>query len=126
MSHTRHEDAALRIQTIRIRSQDGAQSDATVFTPEQSPPSAVIVCIPAMGVAARYYESVALELARLGFCVVTTELRGIDSSSVRASRSVDFGYRELIVYDLSAVIAGFARCSRQSRCSSLDTASARI
>lgn len=105
MQQIQHEDAAPRVQTIRIRSEDGVESDATVFAPPQPPPGAVIVCTPAIGVAARYYESFALELARLGFCVVTAELRGIGSSSVRARRGVDFGYRELIAYDLPAVIA---------------------
>ncbi len=89
---------------IRIRSPDGAESDATVFAGDE-PPSAVVVCTPAIGVAAAYYEGLAAELARRGACVVTAELRGVGSSSVRARRGVDFGYRELLELDLPAVIA---------------------
>ncbi len=36
--------------------------------------------------------------------MTTAELRGVGSSSVRARRGVDFGYRELITDDLPAVI----------------------
>jgi len=64
-----------------------------------------VVCTPAIGVAASYYDELAAELARRGPCVVVAELRGTGSSSIRARRGVDFGYRELLDYDLPAVIA---------------------
>lgn len=105
MQEIRNNDSAVRVRKIRIHSEDGAQADATAFAPEQTSPKAVIVCTPAIGMAARYYESLGRELARLGFCAVTADLRGVGSSTVRARRGVDFGYRELIAYDLPAVIA---------------------
>jgi len=90
---------------LRVRAPDGAESDATVFVVPEIPPRAVVVCFPAMGVAASYYAELARALARPGICVVTAELRGIGSSSLRASRAVNFGYRELVTLDLPSVIA---------------------
>lgn len=91
-------------QRIRIRSQDGAESDATVFAADAAPARAVVICTPALGISARYYEGLARALARPGLRVVTAELRGNGSSSVRARRGVDFGYHELVDLDLPAVI----------------------
>jgi predicted alpha/beta hydrolase len=90
---------------IRVRAADGAESDATLFDPDPGPPRATIVCTPAMGIGARHYEALAGELARRGFGVLTVELRGVGSSSVRARLGVDFGYRELVLDDLPAAIA---------------------
>jgi predicted alpha/beta hydrolase len=80
------EQDTLRVQKIRVRSGDGAESDASVFAGGSAEPRAVVVCTPAMGVAASYYEGLARELARHGLGVVTAELRGIGSSfEVRGS-----------------------------------------
>jgi predicted alpha/beta hydrolase len=80
------------------------ESEAVLFGREPSP-RAVIVCTPAMGVPARFYEPLAQELAERGLSAVTSELRGIGSSSVRVRRGVDFGYQELALRDLPAVIS---------------------
>src|SRR5262245_61755193 len=99
------EHDALVVQKIRVRSDDGAESDATVFLDGSSAPRALVVCTSAMGVAASYYEGLASELARRGLGVVTAESRGIGSSSVGVRRGIDFGYHELVEHDLAAVIA---------------------
>ncbi|MEM7361276.1 MAG: alpha/beta fold hydrolase [Pseudomonadota bacterium] len=65
--------------------------------------SSTIVCAPAMGVAARKYDTLALALSAHGFNVVIAELRGIGSSSVRASRAEDYGYHEMANIDLPAI-----------------------
>jgi predicted alpha/beta hydrolase len=57
-----------------------------------------------MGVRGSYYTDFAKMLSRAGFNVVTSDLRGVDSSSVRASRSCDFGYEEIISLDLPALV----------------------
>lgn len=56
-----------------------------------------------MGAPAKFYDRFAEALARRNFRVFVSELRGIGSSSVRASRAVDFGYRELLDDLASAV-----------------------
>lgn len=63
----------------------------------------VILVLPAMGVRATYYTPLANALHAAGCDVVTTEQRGNGSSTVRASRQVDFGYAEL-VRDLTTTI----------------------
>lgn len=90
---------------IRVRASDGAESDATLFAPGPGPPRATVVCTPAIGVANHLYEGLGRELARRGLCTLIAELRGVGSSSVRAGRGIDFGYRELIFEDLPAVLA---------------------
>lgn len=69
-----------------------------------SPPDArrVLVWLPALGVPARHYEPFAQALADRGIAVVVHEWRGFGSSSVRASRDCDWGYRELLLVDIPA------------------------
>lgn len=55
-----------------------------------------LLWIPALGVPARHYEGFAAALARKGITVARHEWRGIGSSSLRASRERDWGYRALL------------------------------
>lgn len=61
-----------------------------------------LLWLPAMGVPARHYLPFADALAERGVAVFLHEWRGIGSSSLRASRTVDWGYRELLVEDITA------------------------
>ncbi|AXK71970.1 alpha/beta fold hydrolase [Lysobacter sp. TY2-98] len=69
-----------------------------------------IVWLPALGVPARSYEPFARALAARGMAVVVHEWRGFGSSSLRASRSSDWAYRELLMLDVPATLAS-ARAS---------------
>jgi len=62
----------------------------------------VLVWLPALGVPARSYQAFAMELASRGVAVVVHEWRGFGSSSWRASRERDWGYRELLGTDVPA------------------------
>ncbi len=64
-------------------------------------PRASLLWMPALGVAARHYIPLAEALAARGIAVFLHEWRGNGSSSVRASRSSDWGYLELLE-DLNA------------------------
>ena len=61
--------------------------------------------LPAMGMPARHYLPLAQALAALGVAVVLHEWRGVGSSSRRASRRCDWGYRALLQDDLPAALA---------------------
>ncbi len=65
----------------------------------------LLLCLPAMGVEARYYRPFALELARHGLHLVSGDLRGHGTSSVRAGRGTRFGYHQLVALDLEAMVA---------------------
>lgn len=61
---------------------------------EQSP---VFVCLPAMGVSSKQYAHLAHLLANeFNGIAITTDWRGLGTSSVRAKRGIDFGYKELL------------------------------
>ncbi|NNC99940.1 MAG: alpha/beta fold hydrolase [Gammaproteobacteria bacterium] len=91
------------IETLLIESAEGASSEIRVVgEPENA--SAVIVCFPAMGVKAEKYDVLASSLHRAGLAVVIAELRGHGSSSVRASRTQDFGYHTMLENDFPAVL----------------------
>ncbi len=89
---------------IEVRSEDGAATAITVYSSESRATGPVFLCTPAMGVKASYYEPLAKALHALGTTVVTADLRGVGLSSVRASRETDFGYREIVLYDMPAVL----------------------
>ncbi|MBI5569417.1 MAG: alpha/beta fold hydrolase [Desulfomonile tiedjei] len=95
----------IHTETLSVTAADGATSCVTVFagSSEATPP--VLICIPAMGVTAQYYEPLALACVAQGFQVVTADLRGNGCSSVRASRSSRFGYHEIVHYEMPAIVA---------------------
>ncbi|MGJ4729187.1 alpha/beta hydrolase family protein [Luteimonas sp. SDU101] len=72
-------------------------------------PRASLLWLPALGVAARHYLPFAEALAARGVAVFLHEWRGHGSSSMRASRRNDWGYRELLLYDIPASQATAAR-----------------
>jgi predicted alpha/beta hydrolase len=71
---------------------------------EVAPPKAtrMILLLPGMGISARHYISFAECLAERGTRVFIHEWRGNGSSSRRAGKGRDWGYRELIELDLQA------------------------
>lgn len=63
-----------------------------------------VLCLPALGVPAQKYDALAAELATMGIEVALHEWRGLATSSLRASRHVDWSYRELLGLDLEATL----------------------
>lgn len=70
-----------------------------------NPAAPILLCLPAMGVAASYYAGFCEALRESGMHVAMSDLRGLGSSSLRASRSCDFGYHEILSRDLGAFVA---------------------
>lgn len=87
-------------ETIRLHMTDGASADLVLYRPSEE--RAALLWVPALGVAARHYEPLALALAAEGIAVAIHEWRGIGSSDRRAGRRSDWGYRELLSDDLPA------------------------
>ncbi|MDJ0988508.1 MAG: alpha/beta fold hydrolase [Desulfobacterales bacterium] len=85
-----------------IRMGDGTRSVLTVFRNETSAP--VVICMPAMGVRAAFYEPLATNLCLRGLNVATADLRGLGASSVRVGRGTDFGYHDMLTHDWPAVL----------------------
>lgn len=91
--------------TISIQSADGVASAITVFkTAKATPTTPVFICLPAMGVKASYYVPLAQSLTKAGCHAVTADWRGIGLSSIRASKQVDFGFREMLEMDIPELI----------------------
>jgi predicted alpha/beta hydrolase len=84
-------------------SADGHRFEATVCRPPA--PSARLVFLSALGTPGRVYGRLGRELANHGIETVLPDWRGIASSSVRAHRRQDFGYRHLLEHDLPALLA---------------------
>lgn len=68
-------------------------------------PRSALFWIPALGVPANKYERWARALAEQGITVAVHEWRGNDTSSLRPSRTCDWGYRELLEVDVPASLA---------------------
>lgn len=91
-------------ELLPVRIGDGTSCNITFFGLLENKIQPLILCMPALGVAARSYRTLAESLARTGCAVVTADLRGAGESSVRASRETDFGYHETIAVDLPAIV----------------------
>src|SRR6187402_450669 len=92
--------AAVRAQDIPLRSNDGHAWSLLARIPDR--PRASLLWLPAMGVAARHYLPFAEALAARGVAMFVHEWRGNGSSTLRAVRVQDWGYRELLTTDLPA------------------------
>ena len=90
-------------QTLTITSADKHQFDATLF-PTDAPNAPILIFLSALGTPARVYGRFGREMVAHGVHVCAPDWRGIGSSSVRAGRSSDFGYRQLVEFDLASLI----------------------
>ncbi|GAB3507216.1 alpha/beta hydrolase family protein [Pseudoxanthomonas daejeonensis] len=86
-----------------VAADDGHRWTLLARLPAQ--PKARLLWLPALGVAARHYLPFAEALATRGIAVHLHEWRGNGSSSLRPSRTQDWGYRELLELDLPASLA---------------------
>ena len=90
-------------QTLTITTTDGHRFDATLY-PVDDPRAPVLIFLSALGTPARVYARLGREMIAHGVQLCAPDWRGIGSSSVRAGRTSDFGYRHLIEFDLAALI----------------------
>jgi len=79
---------------LEVASPDGHRASLLARIPPS--PTTSLLWVPALGVAARHYFPLAEALAARGIAVFLHEWRGNGSSSLRASRIHDWGYRELL------------------------------
>ena len=91
-------------EKITLTAADQHQFAATVY-PASTPGAPVLVFFSALGTPAKVYRHVGQAMAQQGVHFCAPDWRGIDSSSVRASRALDFGYRHLVELDMAAVVA---------------------
>ncbi len=83
------------MQTKSIKYSDNTTNKVTLFATKQKS-EVTLLCLPALGVRASYYEVLGKALCEENFNVITADWRGLGESSVRPSRKVDFGYKELV------------------------------
>ena len=91
---------------LPLQAGDGHRFELIACIPEH--PRRSLLWLPALGVAARHYLPLAEALAQRGVAVFVHEWRGHGSSSLRAGRHCDWGYRELLTVDLPASEAAVA------------------
>lgn len=90
-------------QQITVKLKDKATVQINI-TPSKNKDRPIILILPAMGVKAKYYTPFVEKLAAADFMVITNDLRGLGTSSIRPSSKVDFGYLDMIE-DLNAVVS---------------------
>lgn len=81
-----------------------ARSAANVWTHAQTNAPTVLF-LPAMGVHAGFYEALGQALHAAGFHVVIGDWRHHGAGSVKPSRNVDYGYKELVREDCAQLVA---------------------
>jgi predicted alpha/beta hydrolase len=91
---------------LPVTAADGHRTTLQARVPDA--PRATLLWLPGMGIAARHFLAFADTLAERGIAVFVHDWRGIGSSSVRAGRHGDWGYREVLTQDLPACEAAIA------------------
>lgn len=87
----------------KVSFSDGSSTELRLVRAEERDAPAVL-CLPAMGVRAEYYEVLADVFADEGFNVALADLRGNGTSSVRPSRRTSFGYADILEMELPAIV----------------------
>lgn len=82
---------------------DQHRFEANIY-PAENTAAPLLVFFSALGTPAKVYRHFGSEMSRNGVHVCAPDWRGIDSSSVRAGRACDFGYRHLVEMDMACVI----------------------
>ncbi len=90
-------------QQITVELKDKATVQINII-PSKNKDRPIILILPAMGVKAKYYTPFVEKLAAANFTVITSDLRGLGTSSIRPSSKVDFGYLDMIE-DLYTVVS---------------------
>ena len=85
---------------VEVETGDGHRFELIDVAPPS--PARTMLLLPGMGISARHYIAFAKCLAGRGTRVFIHEWRGNGSSSLRAGKGRDWGYRELIELDLEA------------------------
>ncbi len=107
-------------EEIIIRSEDGAEITAlylkagldsgSIQSLTNSSSDYLFLCLPAMGVAARYYAPLAKSLSEQGYDVLLCDFRGQGSSN-QSVPEAKFGYHEIVTRDIPAFVeAAKKRC----------------
>jgi len=94
--------------TFAVAAADGHRFEL-IYVPSAGPPEASLLLLPGMGLSARRYIDFARALAQAGLECFIHEWRGFGSSSLRAGRGRDWGYRELLNVDLPAARQQFEK-----------------
>lgn len=89
--------------SLRVHSIDGAEADLAITCPHDA--RFGVLWLPALGVSARNYRLWASTLAEMGVATALHEWRGTGTSDRRASRQQDWGYRQLLEFDIPASLA---------------------
>ncbi|MEP4525629.1 MAG: alpha/beta hydrolase, partial [Alloalcanivorax venustensis] len=69
-----------------------------------APDKPVMVLLPALGVAARFYDKLAATLTESGLNVAVMEQRGQGDSALRPGRRHNWGFAEVLDNDLPALL----------------------
>lgn len=88
------------IESLPVASADGHVAHLRLHRAAPGAPG--LLWLPALGVPASKYDAFGQSLAEQGVHCAVHEWRGNDSSSLRARRGRDWGYRELLQQDLPA------------------------
>lgn len=94
-------------QDITCTARDGHRFTVQARVPPS--PRAVLLWLPALGIAARHYATFADALAARGIATLLHEWRGHGGSDLRAGDGRDWGWRVLLQDDLDASVAALAQ-----------------
>jgi len=95
--------ATVEIKNIIYTNNDNSTNELTVFSKNNDSPI-VFLILSAMGIAAKYYDTLARHIATQNYIAITTDYKGIGKSSIRPSTKVNYSYTNIVNDDLNNAI----------------------
>ncbi len=98
----------IRDETLKVTTPGGHEFAIKLCIPADAN-GPLILMVPGMGIRAGKYLKPCHNLAERSMIAGVMDLRGHGTSSLRASRTCHFGYREMLDEDLSSAVAALKR-----------------
>ncbi len=91
-------------RSLRVTASDGASAALELLLPACGPAAQALFFLPALGVGVNPNLRFAAAMAEHGIATAVMEWRGLGSSSQRAGRRCDWGYRHILDLDIPAAL----------------------
>jgi predicted alpha/beta hydrolase len=100
--------------TTRLPERQSEAAPLQHFPAQTAQTPGSLLLLPALGVPAHRYTRCATLLSEAGISVTLMEWRGVGDSPLRASRSCDFGFAELLDADIPAALRGMREAAPEA------------
>lgn len=93
----------ITIKNISYKNKDNSTNVLNVYS-NNTDSNVIFLLLSAMGIASKYYDTLAKHIATQNYIAISTDYKGIGNSSIRPSKKTDYSYTDIVNDDLNNAI----------------------